>query len=387
MASESHDATLSPTFRLPQGAVVLPSLDGSAARRAFWVAQLLGWVAYALILYVGFYPSLQPGIRLKVLASKLLRVPIFIGATLVLLPLYRRTLAGSGGLARFIPTALAACGLLGAISFATHGFLAVTLGVFSHESSAIDWPTVPKTILDFAFALLAWTAVYAIVTIWRASDERAREAVESRRRAQEAELHAQEAQLQMLAYQLQPHFLFNALNTVRALIGDHDTAAREVVTRLASFLRYSLLTTPDRLVTLGDEVDAMRAYLDIERVRFGERLTVCIDVPPDAAAAGVPAFVIHPLVENAVKYGRADAAAPLEVRIEAQVRGGRLRVVVSNTGRLARSPEAAGGTGIGLRNVRARLAHLYQTDHRVELIEDAGWVRAIVEVPASCVTR
>jgi hypothetical protein len=215
---------------------------------------------------------------------------------------------------------------------------------------------------------------------------------EQRERALHAVAAARDAQLRMLAYQLNPHFLFNTLNSIRALINEDRQRARDMVTALSGYLRYALVERPLHVALLEEEVESVRGYLAIEQVRFEERLDVRVDVDPAALRCEVPAFLLNPLVENAVKHGTAGTVnAPLLLRIEAQlVPPGRLRLVVENTGRWKRdadTPTLRDGAndlpgGLGLANVRARLSALHPDDHRIDIEESDGRVRVIVELPA-----
>ncbi|HEU4530364.1 MAG TPA: histidine kinase, partial [Steroidobacteraceae bacterium] len=216
---------------------------------------------------------------------------------------------------------------------------------------------------------------------------------EQRETALRAVAAARDAQLRMLAYQLNPHFLFNTLNSIRALINEDRQRARKMVTALSDYLRYALVERPLHVALLEEEVASVRGYLAIEQVRFEERLDAQVDVEPAALHCEVPAFLLNPLVENALKHGAIGAAgAPLVLRVEARlVRPDRLRLVVENTGQWARgrtTPHFAGESkddrpgGVGLANVRARLAALHPADHRIEIEEADGRVRVLVELPA-----
>ena len=216
---------------------------------------------------------------------------------------------------------------------------------------------------------------------------------EQREHALRAMAAARDAQLRMLAYQLNPHFLFNALNSIRALINEDRERARDMVTALAGFLRYALVERPLHVALLDEEVASVRGYLAIEKVRFEERLDARLDVDPAALRCEVPAFLLNPLVENAVKHGAAGTAdAPLVLRVQARiVDRDRLRLTVENSGGwrdggtaalAAGRGEDGGPGGVGLANVRARLAALHPGDHRIEIEETDGYVRVVVELPA-----
>jgi two-component system, LytTR family, sensor kinase len=217
---------------------------------------------------------------------------------------------------------------------------------------------------------------------------------EQREQALRAVAAARDAQLRMLAYQLNPHFLFNTLNSIRALINEDRQRAREMVTALSGYLRYALVERPLHVALLEEEVASVRGYLAIEQVRFEERLDARVEVEPAALRCEVPAFLLNPLVENALKHGAGAAGAPLVLRVEARlVEPDRLRLVVENTGRWAgartSAPAAGHGDdglpgGVGLANVRARLAALHPAEHRIEIEEGDGRVRVLVELPARC---
>lgn len=212
------------------------------------------------------------------------------------------------------------------------------------------------------FTLLAWSALY-VSFVYR---DRANAESE---RALRATALATEAELAMLRYQVNPHFLFNSLNSLRALIDENPAAARTMVTQLAELFRHSLRTTRDEL-TVQDEVTAIRHYLDIQKIRFEEGLEAEVSVDEAAAKTALSGFLIHPLVENAVKYGLETSERPLRVRVAIRRRGDRLEAEITNTGRwLDDGAKNGGGTGTGLRNLRARLAHLYPGRHHLELGE------------------
>ncbi len=229
----------------------------------------------------------------------------------------------------------------------------------------------------YAAALLVWNGLY-----WggRFASERAHEKRRSRTMARQA----RDAQFQMLRYQLNPHFLFNALNSLRGLMAEDVARAQQLTVELADFLRYSLAQSAETFVAVRDELDAVRAYAAVEAVRFEEKLRFAIEVDDAALGARVPSFLLHPLVENAVKYGMQTSPMPLRVALRVAARGGRLQIEVTNTGRWVDPGERAGGapgTGIGLGNVRERLRHAYPRGHRFSAESRGGEVRVRLELP------
>ena len=362
-----------------------------SSRGWFWVAQIGGWVAYASSLFLTFLPGMEPGRRVAVLLNKELRAVVGIVLSLGLLHVYRGSTPEPEVTGRVAGIALIASVLAGIAGYFLHAAIMVGIGLQPSFEIFLDAATAPRSILEFVFAFLVWSAAYFGVLIWRRSQEREREAMEARRLAQEA-------QLQMLAYQLNPHFLFNALTSIRAMIDEDRARARQMVTELAAFLRHALVERALATTTLAAELDALRGYLAIEQIRFEERLAIETHIDEAAESCAIPAFLIHPLLENAIKHGARDNGGPLRVRLDARVTGDTLRVEVWNTGVLAsRTPNDllhdgelgfadatphATGTGIGVRNVRERLARLFPGRHRFELTDERGWVRALVELPA-----
>jgi LytS/YehU family sensor histidine kinase len=220
--------------------------------------------------------------------------------------------------------------------------------------------------------MFLWTVLFVAVNEFR------------RRRLAEVnalrlELVAQEAQMRGLRAQLNPHFLFNCLNSLREMIVENPESAQKMVNQLSGLLRYSLQSNHSELVPLNDEVQAVKAYLDLEAVRFEGRLQVCWDISPVAAAAAVPFMLLQTLVENALKHGVSPREEASEVLITAWPKDSLLRLEVINSGSL---PQAPSVNGIGLRNARTRLQFLYGEKASVVLENVSGQrVRAAVTLP------
>jgi hypothetical protein len=183
----------------------------------------------------------------------------------------------------------------------------------------------------------------------------------------EAELHR--TQLQLLKLQLDPHFLFNALNAVAALVHTDADAAERMVGLLSDFLRQSLHNAERSEVTLREELEFLGLYLEIEHTRFGDRLQVDVDVAPDLLAARVPNLILQPLVENAIRHGRRPGGELLAVHVQARAASGGLELRVRDNGRGLRAPRTE---GVGLTNTRARLRQLYPERHDFELTDAPG---------------
>ena len=200
------------------------------------------------------------------------------------------------------------------------------------------------------------------------------------RRELESKLAAQEAELRMLRTQIDPHFLFNSLNSISALTSLNPAAAREMTLQLADFFRHTLGLEAHRKVTLADEAKLVTHFLAIEKVRFGARLTVEQAIADDARACLLPPMILQPLVENAVKHGIGNLAAGGMIRISAERQGSILLVRVDND--VDNEVPAARSGGIGLANVRQRLAAMYGHEASVNWTHEDQLFRVALKLPA-----
>jgi signal transduction histidine kinase len=226
--------------------------------------------------------------------------------------------------------------------------------------------------LGVALYLLAAALHYVIVAF-----EASREA---ERRALEFEIASREAELRALRAQIHPHFLFNSLNSINALIAARPEEARQLCVRLADFLRRSLTLGARETILLAEELDLAEQLFSIERVRFGDRLSHAVVADDAARACPVPPLVLQPLVENAVTHGVAQMLEGGEIRIEAERRGPELRIAVVNP-RDSDAPRRK-GTGIGLQNVRRRLLALHGDAAEVRVVPGDSTFRVELRLPA-----
>ncbi|MEO8635934.1 MAG: histidine kinase [Gemmatimonadales bacterium] len=186
-----------------------------------------------------------------------------------------------------------------------------------------------------------------------------------------AELEAQlaRAELQLLKMQLQPHFLFNALNTIAELVHDDPNSADRLIARLGHLLRLSLEQAGHQVVPLRQELQILEAYLEIEQARFNDRLEVRLEIGPEVLEAGVPALLLQPLVENAIRHGTSPRSGRGLIEISALQEGPRLRVEIRDSG-LGFPVHGSVREGLGLRNTRERLRQLYGAEHAFVLAND-----------------
>ena len=150
----------------------------------------------------------------------------------------------------------------------------------------------------------------------------------------QATILAEKAQLEMLRYQLNPHFLFNALNSIRASVDEDKQRAKQMITQLSEFLRHSLLSGETKEIPLREEFEAVQNYLAIEKIRFEEKLEVEFDVEEKAKDFKVPCFLLNPLVENAIKHGLQTSPKPLKIKVSAKTDDQKLLLEVANSGNL-----------------------------------------------------
>jgi two-component system, LytTR family, sensor kinase len=343
---------------------------------SFWTIQLLAWPAYGVVSavgtlpYVGLTPHLE-SVR-TVLFTKLGFVFVALVASGFLRRLYQSQRFQNKNLFSAIPLTLSACYLAGL--GATAGSNCIRFFVSSNGVTG-GWAGWFGGAINASAIFLAWTAVYF-----------ASESNERTRHEQQAVLRAnalaQQAQLEMLRGQVNPHFLFNSLNSIQALIQEAPERAQIAVSDLAAFLRYSLEHGKAPMVKLAEEICVVQKYLTMEQIRFEEKLNVSINVNSPAENFLVPSLLFHPLIENALKYGMQTGPLPLEIHVNAECLGAGLRVEIANTGRWVDSETriiGRSGNGLGLALVRERLAHSYRHARLTEKKEN-GWVTFIIEI-------
>ncbi|HEY1900285.1 MAG TPA: histidine kinase [Steroidobacteraceae bacterium] len=231
-------------------------------------------------------------------------------------------------------------------------------------------------LLVFAGCVGVLAAILGLYTA--AAFERSREA---EHRALELRALAREAEMSFLRRQLDPHFLFNSLNSVAALIGSDATAARRMCLLMAEFFRKSLKFSAQKTIALSDELTLVETFLAIEEVRFGERLRRVVDVTKEALDMSVPALLLQPLVENAVHHGVAHLVEGGEIKVSAKVRGNVLDITVENTCDPQRPTSRS--TGLGLANVRGRVESMYGSRARMDVDSGPATFRVLLALPAS----
>jgi two-component system LytT family sensor kinase len=200
--------------------------------------------------------------------------------------------------------------------------------------------------------------------------------------ATQLETQLAQAQLQTLKMQLHPHFLFNTLHAISALMDDDVKGARRMIARLSELLRLTLESVGQQEVSLRQELEALERYLEIEQIRFQDRLTVRLAVAPETLDASVPNLVLQPIVENAIRHGIAPRSSAGRIEIRAERRDGMIELHVIDDGPGLQWGDEEFKEGIGLANTRARLRQLYGDDHRIEIKDaDGGGLAVKLSIP------
>ena len=331
--------------------------------RAFWTLQAGGWGAYLLLRALsGLANSMGVGF---ILPAVIVTATGF-SLTLLMAAAYRRIIAMKPV---YVWT-------LTLIILAAASALFSVLEVWAHATfyqpgwkpQGIEF--LGAILLDFS-VLAAWTGLYYGINYYLLLSEQSE-------RMLNVAAQANSAQLEMLRYQLNPHFLFNTLNSISTLVLLQQTdRANAMLSRLASFLRYSLVGEREGLATIAQEAEALKLYLDIERTRFESRLRTRFDIAPDVMEARLPSLLLQPIVENAIKYAVTPSEDGADILVDARRIADRLVITVADTGpglnaaQSSNQPAETVSTNVGLANIRDRLRQAYGDDHRFELAENS----------------
>src|SRR5258708_4673859 len=302
-------------------------------------------------------------------------------ATPVVMQLDRLTFTGTWKRVLSWPTHIAGCAVIGMVCSAWITFLEVLMNPWA-KSPAPD-PFESLWVHKFSNGLLSYAILYVIVLLAsRVLHSRERIAFQQ---TETARLNEQlsKAQLSALRRQIEPHFLFNTLNAIAGLVREkRNDAAVSMIAGLSDFLRRVVDASDRQQVPLWEELEFTQNYLDIQKVRFAERLQVSVDVPRDLFPAQVPSLILQPMVENAVKHGIAKSVQGGAIRIAAFRSNGRITLSVYNDGPSLPIGWEKTSAGVGISNVRTRLRSLYGDKFDLSLKnEDQGGVKALVSMP------
>jgi signal transduction histidine kinase len=337
--------------------------------RAFWILQSIGWTGYFFLRTISGFAG---GLGWMLVVHTLLLTATGYSLTLLMGSLFRRLIK-----LKPIWTVILS---LGAVALASGVFSVIetwSVATFLKPQLRPEGAAYFAALsLDFIL-LAAWAALYYGINYFLLLEDqiRLRERLESQ---------ASTAQLAMLRYQLNPHFLFNTLNSISTLVLLKQTErANAMLARLSSFLRYTLANEPTAKVTLAQEVETLKLYLEIEKMRFEDRLRPHFKIESETIGARLPSLLLQPLIENAIKYAVTPAENGADIWITACQEGQAIRIEVADNGAGTGSEFAASpSTGVGLANIRDRLSQAYGAAHRFDTKQnDRGGFSVILEIP------
>jgi two-component system, LytTR family, sensor kinase len=339
--------------------------------RAFWNLQAAGWIGVTALYSVTVIANNQPlSFLLQVLISTVSGFSISLLMSVVF-----RYVINQQPLVTWGTT-------LATVIMATLLYAYIDTWVFQTIIAGADETPFAQQMLAALFRdgllLGGWSALYYAINYFVRAEEQADQLIR-------LEAAATSAQLTMLRYQLNPHFLFNTLNSISTLVLLKQTEqANAMLSRLSSFLRFTLINEAEAKVTLAQEIETLKLYLDIEKMRFEERLRTEFTIDPDAMDALVPSLLFQPLVENAIKYAVTPQEEGADISVIAQRAGDRLRIIVSDTGpglqATVQDPKLS--TGVGMVNTRERLIQAYGEDQRFDhYTRSGGGFEVVIEFP------
>jgi signal transduction histidine kinase len=339
--------------------------------RAFWNLHSAGWAGAVILRAASGIAQGQPVSFL---------VPILISAvtgysiTLLLSVIYRFLIDQRP----FITWSLTFV----SVSLATLGYAYLDVWVLQTIRDGVDETPFAQLWLAAIYInsvlLAAWSALYYAINYFVRAEEQADQMMR-------LEAQATSAQLTMLRYQLNPHFLFNTLNSISTLVLLKQTdQANAMLSRLSSFLRFTLINEAAAKVPLTQEIETLKLYLDIEKMRFEERLRTYFTIESSVENALVPSLLLQPLVENAIKYAVTPKEEGADISVTAQLVGQRVRIIVSDTGPGLQpgQQDQSLSTGVGMANTRERMSQAYGEDQRFEYYVKAdGGFEVLLELP------
>ena len=337
-------------------------------RTAYWLCQIAGWGVYSVL---GFgFTTWAVGWRLDVIVGYIL----FFVYSIAFTDWLRREILRRRWLDDVSFGRVAKLFGIGALLAVLQTSLIVGIS-FLLIGRCTEYVSEPLTVVETWWGITwvngTWIGLYSAITRRR------------RQRENEARLERElrDAELRALEAQINPHFLFNCLNSIRGLVTENPALAQEMITRFATLLRYNLSRDVGHTVPLSAEAEVVADYLALEQIRFDERLRVQFDIDPKATSVQVPPMLLQTLVENALKHGIGRLPEGGEIRIQAASEPETLVLRVENTGQLDRGKPA--DPQIGLNNVRERLRLLYGDRAGLELADgDSHHVTATVRIPA-----
>jgi two-component system, LytTR family, sensor kinase len=332
----------------------------------YWYCQFIGWSFYITI------NSIFSGLNYKSTLSEYLLYVVMLLAGIFISHGYRRLVISVNVLRKKIPYQLF---FIVVFSFIKGGlFFLIILAqwrVMGINLSSLSFISSFEYVLNFSGVFCMWNVIYFGFHYFQ-----------NYRRAEINSLRylaaSRESELNHLKAQLNPHFIFNCMNSIRALIDEHPANAKTAITRLSNLLRNTLILDKDREIPVEKELQLVRDYLDLEKIRYEERLNFIFDIRPQVMTQLLPPFLIQSQVENAIKHGISKLPGPGEIKITVKEQDSELRISVANTGKLNTQQPL---TGVGFVNSIQRIELLYGKNAGITIHEADEWVIVNIHLP------
>ena len=343
---------------------------------SFWQAQSVGFAFYAVFDFMRYL--LMNGYSHELVVSLGVHLFNLFWITSLLRLVYKRTDINQFTFTRLIPrvelSSLCAAALLLLLNtIITRAALEGNMeAIYNHfqkaRSSAVFW-----NIFLYNILFLSWSSLYFIIKVWRFWENQHQQTLK-------AEALIQQAQLQMLRYRLNPHFLFNTLNAIRVLVSEDKYSARQMITELSEFLRYSLVSRKQQTVELDEELQAVTRYLNIAKQRYEEKVIISFSIQEDTRRESVISFMLPPIVENALKYGLRTSSLPLHIELQTRKENEILVIEIKNSGYWVPPVQKDNLFAQGLTNVRQRLKNVYGSQAKLTIQQEQNWVIIRIEI-------
>jgi two-component system LytT family sensor kinase len=337
-------------------------------RRIYWILQIVGWTAFFAVNF--FFP---PG-KNEIVTNNILYHLSLIPSAVLLTHLYRSIIKKKQWLQRTVLTQLLIAILSGYVLSSAFLILQVGLNIsffgYTNQLTVID---IAISLINFWFVFVVWSISYYFYHYML-----------SIRRSEINSLKIQatlkEAELNKLKSQLNPHFMFNALNSIRALIDEDPKKAKQAVTKISAILRQTLSLEKNKLISFDREMELVKDYLDLEKIRFEERLHYSFEIEPGSNRYQVPPMILQTLVENSIKHGISNLTEGGMITIRTTVmKNDKLQVEISNSGHY--NPEATPQSGYGIKNTRDRLAHVFADEASFSIFNEKFFVKTQIVIP------
>jgi two-component system, LytTR family, sensor kinase len=326
-------------------------------KKIYWLAQFLGWTGYYTLIYLAAYINRPEDLNSKLIGQLFFMTFISIGLTHLMRLFMIKKGWLNDKLVELVPKIVAISLVISiSIHFSSMFYDAI---VNKENSNVLELGRTIVSILAWSLLIISWNGIYFTFHFFQKLRQKELDNLV-------LEASKNEIELKNLRSQLNPHFLFNSLNSIRALTDINPTQAKTAITTLSSLLRKSLISGKHNLITLEEELEIVSNYLELERIRFEERLTTEWKLDPSINSFLIPPFLIQTLVENAIKHGISQQLEGGKIIIETKKTPTNVMIRITNTGTIGGNSE----TGIGISNTERRLAIQYNNKAHFSLIQE-----------------